>query len=100
MSLTVKRLCNALVHAFSHSLGFICAVHSKKNICEKMTEIGLSKTLQQIIKDVKALKKKWNKLEAAQKKHPSFVSYFEKHKQQDIKDHMRIKLSQDASFGD
>ena len=31
---------------------------------------------------------------------PGFAHYFEKHKQEDIKDHMRVMLSTGTGFGD
>ena len=46
------------------------------------------------------LKNKWHDLESAEKLNPNFVQYFEKHKEEDIKDHMRVMLSKDAGFGD
>ena len=45
------------------------------------------------------LKNKWYDLESADKLSPSFVQCFEKHKEEDIKDHMRVMLSKDAGFG-
>ena len=36
---------------------------------------------------------KWHDLELLEKLSPGFVQYFEKHKQENIKDHMRVILS-------
>ncbi|XP_066919345.1 uncharacterized protein [Clytia hemisphaerica] len=115
-----QALRNALSKAFPHSLLFNCAIHGKKNISEKMTELGLSMRLQRIIKEdifgdggliyasswssyeslCQTLKEKWEQLELAEKTKSSFVSYFERYKQDDIKEHMRVQLSRDAGFGD
>ena len=42
----------------------------------------------------------WDELESAEKRHPQFVRYFERNKKEDIFDHMRVKLSKDAGFGE
>ena len=47
-----------------------------------------------------SVKNKWHDLESAEKLSPSFVQYFEKHKEEDIKDEMRVMLSKDAGFDD
>ena len=105
---------------FPHSVGYIGMIHGKKNISEKCSELGLfNKLIRDIKEDIfhqggliyarsskafdeqcRELKNKWHDLESAEKLSPSFVQYFEKHKEEDIKDHMRVMLSQDGGFGD
>ena len=115
-----QALRNVLAQEYPHTSAFICGIHGKKNISEYCSKLGLSSILTQTIKrdifgdgglvHVKTraefderctnLKARWNELEAAEKVNPRFVSYFTKHKQEDIFDHMRIKLSIDGGFGD
>ena len=115
-----KTLRNSMALAFSHSVGYICMIHGKKNISEKCSKLDLSNKLVREIKEdifgqggliyarsskvfdeqCRQLKNKWHGLESAEKLSSSFVQYFEKHKQEDIKDHMRVILSKDAGFGD
>ena len=42
------------------------------------------------------MKARWNELEASEKVHPEFARYFEKNKDEDIFDHMRVELSKDG----
>ena len=72
-----KALSNSMALAFPHSVGYICMIHGKKNIW-----FMERKTYQ-----------KWHDLELLEKLSPGFVQYFEKHKQENIKDHMRVILS-------
>ena len=46
------------------------------------------------------LKNKCHDLESAEKLSPNFVQYFEKHKEEDIKNHTRVLLSKSAGFSD
>ena len=115
-----KALRNYMVLAFPHSVGYICMIHGKRNISEKCSKLGLSnKLIREIEEDVldqggliyarskkafdeqcRQSKNKQHDLESAEKLSPSFVQYFEKHKEEDIKDHMRVMLSKDDGFGD
>ena len=51
----------------------------------------------QNLKKCLLLKAQWQELEAAEKVNPSFVKYFEKNKEEDIFDHMRVNV--DGGFG-
>ena len=95
-------------------------IHGKKNVTEQCAKLGLSRKLTKVIKDdifgpaglvytkdraefvnkCDEFKAKWQQLESAEKVTPSFVQYFEKHKQEDIFDHMRVSISKEAGFGD
>uniref|UniRef100_A0A7M5WL89 Uncharacterized protein n=2 Tax=Clytia hemisphaerica TaxID=252671 RepID=A0A7M5WL89_9CNID len=111
---------NSMLEAFPGSLAFLCMIHGKKNITEHCKKkLGLSDSLTRVIKrdifssggliytdnsatfesECDAMKKKWSELEAAEKINPGFTAYFEKNKESDIKDHMRLSLSKEAGFG-
>ena len=114
-----KALRNSMALAFPCSVEYICMIHGKKNI-EKCSKLGLSnKLILEIKEDIfdqggliyarsnkvlseqwHQLKNKWHDLESAEKLSPSFVQYFEKHKKEDLTDHMTVMLSKDAGFGD
>ena len=102
-----KSLRNFMALALPHRVWYICMIHGKK--CSKF---GLSnKLIREIKEDIfdqggliyaksskaldeqcRQLKNKWYDLESAEKLSPSFVQCFEKHKEEDIKDHMRVML--------
>ena len=87
-----KTLRNSMALAFSHSVGYICMIHGKKNISEKCSKLDLSNKLVREIKEdifgqggliyarsskvfdeqCRQLKYKWHDLESAEKLSPSF----------------------------
>ena len=111
---------NVMAREFPLTQAFICTIHAKKNISEKCKSLGLSQALtSSIIRDIfgvgglvyansrnefekrfNEFKLVWNELESAEKRHPQFVVYFDRNKKEDIFDHMHVKLSMDAGFGD
>ena len=109
----------ALAQEFPSTLSFICTIHAKKNISEHCHELGLSQLLtNKIIGDIFGagglvftsdradfekkyadLSRQWHELESMEKRNPGFVTYFEKNRKNDVYDHMRVQMAENAGFG-
>ena len=111
----------ALAQSFPSSISFLCWIHSKRNITDKCNKLCLSSKLTSTINNdifgsgglvysdtrkeydnhLKLLMEKWNSLESTEKVvGPKFSKYFHTHKKEDVYNHILIKNSRNAGFGD
>ena len=113
---------DAAAQEFPAALGLLCKRHFEQNIASKCSDLKLSQELTTVIYNdtfgpesliysesiyflyktkVASLQEKWNALEQAEKtRPPEFASYFKCHKMDDLFNHLLIKRSTDAGYGD